>query len=68
VSGIWTLCELWKKRIMRWIPIILVWRFLEKMEGRDILYEIIKGNVKGCGKVVGLLAFSSSSSFALHSF
>jgi hypothetical protein len=53
---------------MRWIPIILVWRFLEKMEGRDILYEIIKGNVKGCGKVVGLLAFSSYSSFALHSF
>jgi hypothetical protein len=28
------------------------------MEGKDILYEKIKGNVKGCGKVVGLVVFS----------
>jgi hypothetical protein len=58
VSGIWTLCELWKKRVLKWITIILAWIILEKMEGKHILYKKIKGSVKGCGKV----------SFALHSF
>jgi hypothetical protein len=57
VSGIWALYGLWKNEIKKWIPIILVWRVLEKYE-REILYEERKSNTHEWVKVGRLVALS----------
>lgn len=70
MSGIWALYGLWKKRIKKWIPIILVWRVLEEYE-REILYEKRKSNTHEwvkVGKLVALFFFPPLFTFCFNPF
>jgi hypothetical protein len=37
MGGIWTLCDLWKMGVRRWIPIILIWRVIGGMKEKDLV-------------------------------
>jgi hypothetical protein len=37
VCEIWTLCDLWKKGVKKWMSISLVWKVFERMKEKNLV-------------------------------